>query len=185
MFLGSRSSTVVITGGQWVVCVIQLLPRSRAQTGGATAKNGRREKTWLFIFSLSFPSSVLVPPFSTLKAKFGYSPHSHSQTDHLAAELSVETVRRIGSRRHPASTQISLGEMVFSAFSQEGRRCASESPVGICIPTGNLLLLCCYWRLASPGVQWTGSRWLEKFYCPERAGSDYGSVVLGDPHPGR
>ena len=45
MFLGSRNSTVVITGGQWVVCVIQLLPRSRAQTGGATAKNGRREKT--------------------------------------------------------------------------------------------------------------------------------------------
>ena len=48
MFLGSRSSTMDTIGGQWVVCVIQLLPRSRAHTGWATAKNGRREKTCLF-----------------------------------------------------------------------------------------------------------------------------------------
>ena len=104
--------------GQWVVCIIQLLPRSRALTGWATAKNGRRGKTWLFLFSLSFPSSVQIPPFSTLKAKFGYSPHSRSQTDHLVAELSVETVRKMGSLSRPASTQISLSEMVFSAFSR-------------------------------------------------------------------
>ena len=103
--------------GQWVVGIIQLLPRSRALTGWATAKYGRRGKTWLFLFSLSFPSSVHILPFSTVKAKFGYSPHSHSQTDHLVAELLVETVRKMGSLSRPASTQISPSEMVFSAFS--------------------------------------------------------------------
>ena len=49
MFLGSRNSTMDTIGRQWVVCVIQLLPRSRAHhTGWATAKNGRREKPCLF-----------------------------------------------------------------------------------------------------------------------------------------
>ena len=120
-------------------------------------------------------------PFSTLKGKLGYSPHSHPPTDRLVTELSMEMARKITFPHYPASTQLPLRQMFFSAFTQWLPSISlHKNHLWAHIPIRNLLLLCCGWRLTSPGTQSTGSRCLEKLCWPKRAGSNGGANGVGE-----
>lgn len=167
MFLGSRihSGHHFSVGSGCKQVLFSYYLGAGPETGGATAKNGR-EKTWLFIFSLSFPSSVAIPPSLLWKQNFGYSPHSHSQTDHLAAELSVGDSQEDRPSAAAYAHPFLWVKWSFSAFPRKGA-VHIRITWGHMHPHWKFTLLRCYWRLASPGVQRTGSRWLKKFYCPE------------------
>lgn len=81
----------------------------------------------------------------------------------------------------PASTQLPLRQMFFSAITQWFPSISlHKNHLWAHILIRNLLLLCCGWRLASPGTQWTGSRCFEKLCWPKRAGSNGGANGLGE-----
>lgn len=163
----------------WGVCIIQLPHKSSAHTAWATDKNRRRDKTWLFSPCPFPPPSRSFPP---LLWKQNLATH-HIPNLQRTVWLQNSPWRWPGRPAFPTTHYQRLPSFLCAKCSFQ------QLPLSISLHKNhlwahilmpNLLLLCCGWRLASPGTQWTGSRWFEKLCWPKRAGSNGGANGLGE-----
>ena len=123
------------------------------------------KKRWkLTIFSLFFPTSFSTPPFCSLKAKYGY----------------FSLLKRTAWLKNSTSHQLGRPVCIYLAFSGWNGLLPStqwfastrlnKNHLGRHVPIWNLVLMCCCWKLSSPGLQWSGSRGTQE-------------TLLAIPHP--